>query len=204
VKDNQTLPEIERILQNHAALPALQKLVDDGCDRVEVLAALAISFVTDETWKTLIGMELREFQRALKQIKTCADMIDRLNGTDLVYGLAVERLDPLFVALHQSPTLSERLREYVGVLELRRMQFGPKRKIRAHVWKAHIMAIVIEDARSPHDKEVSAIVGAVMDHPNYSEKAHQKWRLDNQVLIDMMRTKLQERRRRRSSSLPPI
>jgi hypothetical protein len=203
VKHDDALSGIERV-QEHGALPDLEALVNEGCDREELVAALETSFVVDESWQTLIGMGLPQFKRALKQIQSCADIIDRLNRTDLVFGLSVDHVDPLFAALHQSPTLPERLREYVAILDHRRGQFGPKRNLRAHIWKASIVAIVMEDTRSPHDEEVSAVVGAVLNRPKYSVKAHQKWRTDHEAFIEMMRAKLQERRHRRSSALPPI
>src|ERR1700730_2017074 len=145
--------QIERILEDNASLPHLQALVDAGCNRNEVVIAMELAFLADESWETLMGMDLRSIKRAHAQIRDCADFIDRLNRSELIYRLSIEHRDPGFVGLHESPTLSERLREYVSLLDDRLRLFGPKRKIRTHVWKAWIVAHVVEDTKKPHDSE---------------------------------------------------
>jgi hypothetical protein len=200
---NKSASEVEVRLQDHAkALSDLQTLVQHGCNRAELISALEIAFLAaDESWKELVGMNLRAFKTALTQIRSCADMIDRLNRSDLIYRLSIEYLDPLFVGLHEAPTLPERLRDYAGLLDHRRKLFGPRRNIRRHVWKAWIVAIVTEDSPSPHDPEVASIIAAILDDSKYSEKAHQAWRLKHQDFIEVMRTKLKAQRFKRG--FPP-
>jgi len=201
--DTKSLSEFEVRLHDHAkARSDLRALVKDGCNQAELISALQLAFLaTDESWKELVGMNLRAFKTALTQIRSCSDVIERLNRSELVYRLSIEHQDPLFAGLHQSPTIPERLREYVALLDHRRRLFGPRRSIRAHVWKAWIVAIVTEDTQSPHDPEVSSIIAAVLEDSRYSEKAHQAWRLKHKGFIEMMRTKL--RGQRSKAGLPP-
>jgi hypothetical protein len=188
------LSEVESVLDEHVALPALQALEDAGCNRGELIAAMGLAFLTNESWKGLVGMNLRGFKRAIRHIRDCAGTIEQFNRSELIYRLSIEHRDPGFVGLHESPTLPERLREYAKLLDHRRQLFGPRRNFRGHAWKAWIVAIVTEDTRSPHDPEVASIIAAILNNPKYSEKAHQMWRLKHKDFIEMMKTKLQKRR----------
>jgi hypothetical protein len=186
--------EVESALDEHVALPALQALEDAGCNREELVGALGLSFLVNESWKGLVDMDLRGFKRAIKHIRDCADTIEQLNRSELIYRLSVEHRDAGFVGLHESPTLPERLRKYANLLDHRRQLFGPKRNFRGHAWKAWIVAIVTEDTGSPHDREVASIIGAILAPQKYPEKAHQAWRLKHQDFIEMMASKLKEQR----------
>lgn len=196
--------QIERVLEDNASLPHLQALVDAGCDRKELVIAMELAFLADESWETFVGMDLRRFKKEIGQIRTCADVIDRLNRSELIYRLSIEHPDPWFVGIHESPTLPERLRQYANLLDHRRKVFGPKRKIRTHTWKAWIVAHVMEDTKKPHDHEVASLLAAVLDDPEYSDKAHQAWRLKNTDIIEMMIETLREHRRQNTLPPPPL
>lgn len=185
------------MLREHVALRHLQTLINAGCKREEVLSLLELAFWTDESWKQLVGMDLPRFKGEIRQIRHCADIIDRLNRSDLIYHASLEIQYPQFVELSKSRTLPEQLREYADSLDSLRRVFGPKPKPRRHAWKAWIVAVVTEDTKAPHDREVSSLIGAVLDDPEYCEKAHQKWRLDHTDLIERMRIKLLQNRLKR-------
>jgi hypothetical protein len=176
------------VLKEHAALQHLQALVDAGCKRNEVLSLLELAFWADESWNRLVGMDLPKFKREIERVRHCADTIDRINGSDLIYHVSIESRLPRFIRLHESPTLSEQLREYADALDSLRRVFGPKLKPRMHVWKAWIVAVVIEETGAPKDGEVSSLIGAVLDDSGYSEKAHQAWRLKYREVIEKMKT----------------
>jgi hypothetical protein len=188
---------IESVLKDYAALQHLQALVDAGCKRNEVLSLLDLAFWTDESWKQLVEMDLPRFKREIRQIRHCGDIIDRLNCSDLIYHASIEIQLPQFVELHKSRTLPEQLREYADALDSLRRVFGPKPKPRRHAWKAWIVAVVTEDTKALHDLEVSSLIGAVLDDPEHTEKAHQKWRLDHADLIELMRNEVIQRRRKK-------
>jgi len=184
------------VLRDHAALQHLQALVDAGCKRNEVMSLLELAFWTDESWKQLVDMGLPRLKREIRQIRNCANIIERLNRSDLVYHVSIEIQLPQFVAVRKSPTLPEQLREYANALDSLRRVFGPKSRPRLHAWKAWIVAVVTEDTKAPHDREVSSLIGAVLDDPKYSEKAHQKWRLDHIDHIKLMKKKVLQRRQK--------
>jgi len=192
--DKKPPSEVESVLDKHVALPALQALEDAGCNREELIGAMGLSFLVNESWKGLVDMNLRGFKRAIKHIRDCADTIEQLNRSELIYRLSIEHRDAGFVGLHESPTLPERLRKYASLLDHRRQLFGPKRNFRGHAWKAWIVAIVTQDTGSPHDPEVASIIAAILDARKYSEKAHQAWRLKHQRVIEMMRRELKVQR----------
>jgi hypothetical protein len=179
--------DIERALQDYAALPDLQALVDAGCDRKQIISYMGLAFWADDCWKTLMDMDLRGFKRALKQIRNCASMIDRLNCSSLIHDLSLETLDPRFVGLHESPTLPERLREYANKLDSLRGVFGLHQKLRLDAWKALIVATVTEGTKKPHDSEVSSMIAGVLNDPKYSLAAHSAWRRKHGHLIERMR-----------------
>ncbi len=193
---------VEAMLKDHAAIPHVKELVNAGCERGEIIALLELAFWTDESWQQLIEMNLPRFKREISQIRHCAGILDRLNRSELIYHASIELRLPQFVEIHKSPTLPGQLRTYADGLDLLRKVLGPKARPRWHAWKAWIVALVTEDTKAPHDREVASLIGAVLNLPDYSEKAHQRWRLDHIDLIELMRSKvLENRAKRRSRSM---
>jgi hypothetical protein len=190
--------EAERVLEDYAVLPHIQTLVDSGCDRNEIILFVELAFLADDSWKTLVDMDLKAFKGSIKEIRDCAAIIDRLNRTELIYHLSIETRDAQFVGLHESPTLAERLREYASKLDSLRHLFGPDQCLKLHAWKASIVARVIEDTKDPHDLEVSSLIAAALDDPEYSVGAHKQWRFRHRALIEDTRKKVQDRRLNRA------
>jgi hypothetical protein len=188
---------VKEVLDDYATLPDLQALQDAGCNRTEIVVALSLAFLADSSWKQLLGVDLRAFKRAIRNIRICADAIEKLNRSELVYRLSIEHRDTEFVGVHEYPTLPGRLRHYAGLLDHRRHLLGPKRNVRGHAWKAWIVAIVTEDTGHPHDREVASLIAAILKVDKYSEKAHQAWRLKSLDFIEIMRTKLKNQRANR-------
>jgi hypothetical protein len=87
---SRNLLPIERELKEHAALRDLQTLVDAGCNRDELLSLLQLAFWTDESWKTLVGMDLPRLKREIKQIRHCAEVINQLNRSGLIHHVSIE------------------------------------------------------------------------------------------------------------------
>lgn len=203
MSDKKSRSDIETVLNDHSALQHLKTLVDAGCNRSELLSLLDLAFFANESWDTLVGRDLRAFKGAIAQIRACASVIEGLNRSELVYHVTIEIGDPRFLRLNELPDLSERLREYAGSLDLLRVMYGPKSAIRRHAWKAWIVARVMEDTKRPHDREVASLIAVVLGEAEYSEKAHQAWRLDHRGLIEKMHEKLLQRRRKRIAFRSP-
>jgi hypothetical protein len=189
------LPTVENILKSHGALDNLNALESAGCNRVHLLTALDLAFFAKDSWGVLVGMDLRRFKVVIREIRNCAVSIERLYRSELVYRLSVEQRDPLFVRIHETPTLPDQLRQFASAIEHHNKIHGPKLKIRGHTWKAWIVAMVITDTQKVHDREVSSLIGAVLDDKEYSEKAHQEWRRKNRDLLEIMIKKRQKKPR---------
>jgi hypothetical protein len=192
---NRSLSKGERAIRDHAAENQLVSLVKSGCDRARLLMILDLAFLTDETWNALVGMDLRSLKATLAGIRSCAAMIERLNRSELLYRVSIEMRDPRFVELHRPPTLPDRLRTYAKAIESLPKVFGPKRKLSMHLWKAHLVAMVLEQTGKTHDREASSRIAAVLNRPGYSEKAHQAWRLKHVSLVEKARIREQSRPR---------
>jgi hypothetical protein len=182
-----SLSKVERALVEYSADSELESLVNAGCERDRIMRTLALAFLTDESWRTLLEMDLRAFKVTLRQVRDCAAIIDRLNRSNLINHVSIEIPDIRFAGVHQSPTLPDRLREYANGVESLRRFIGPEHKIRMHVWKAWLVGIVLEQTGKAHDPEVSALIAAVLNNPKYSEKAHQAWRLKHSSLVEKQR-----------------
>jgi hypothetical protein len=199
-----TFSTTEEALQSESALEDLQRLVNAGCNRGQLIAELDLAFLADESWEALVGMDLRRFKAVIKDIRDCAAAMDGLYRSDLIHRLSIEYRHPLFVRIYDRPTLPDQLYVFANAVEHYRELLGPKQKIRGHVWKARIVALVMEDTHKPHDREVSALIQAVSDHLEaYSEKAHQAWRAKHQKLIETMRQQILHRRKLSSPPLSP-
>jgi hypothetical protein len=200
VRGRKSFPKVRDVLKRYGRLEEqLEDLKKAGCGRAQLLTALDLAFLTDESWERLVGMNLKAFKAALQQIKDCADTIARIEKSNLIWQVSVETPLPEFLTTYEAPMLSERLRDFARKLQKLRSFYGPKHKPSLHTWKAHIVAMVIEATKRPHDPEVSALISAVVDDV-YSEKAHQAWREKYHWLIKSHRKGLRERRLNR---VPP-
>lgn len=194
------------LLEEHAgARDELRTLVNEGCDRNELIAILELAFLANDSWKSLVDMDLRAFKRVVSQIKDCAVRIDRLDHSSLIHDLSLEWHHPLFVGLRQSPTLPERLREYASLIDSLRSVFGPRQSFHTDNWRAWIVARVLEDTKDPRDAEVSCLISAVLSERRrkpYDVKAHQAWRRKHRDRIAMM-ADIQEKHRKAAPLASP-
>ncbi len=197
------LSTVETVLEDHLAAPHLQALVDAGCDRNELMTLMDLAFLTDESWEAQIGMKLRHFKAAINHVRHCAEIIDRLNRSKLIYRASIEYRIPGFVGLRESPTIAEQLRKYAIRLDWLRRMAGPKRSIQLHAWKAYVVAVVTEGTKKPHDLEVSSLIAAVLDDAKYSLDAHKTWRRKHLPLIEEIRKTVRDRRLKKAFSSPP-
>jgi hypothetical protein len=186
--------EVERVLAEQS-LDYVQALADAGCDRTELLSLLELEFWTHESWSELVGMDLRAFKVLISEIRNCAGRIKRLEESELMYHLRFELPNSPFERLREQPVLSTRLREFASLLDAARAQVGPKRRPRLNAWKARVVATVSTRVGRVCDREVSAIISAILQEPNYTEKAHQTWRLKHAGLIAKAMRSVRDRRR---------
>ena len=115
-----------------------------------------------------------------------------------MYHLRFELPNSPFERLREQPIPSRRLRDFASLLDAARAHVGPKRRPRLNAWKARVVATVSRRTGRVFDREVSAIISAVLQQPNYSEKAHQTWRLKHAGLIAEAMKSVRERAARPS------
>jgi hypothetical protein len=115
-------------------------------------------------------------------MRQCAEDIQRIEGS----------VFHAFVTGHPEATprvraalrvLPEILRFYAEILEgLPRFLPLRKRHFREHL-KALVVAHVENRTGKPRDSDVSALISAATDNPNYSPQAHKAWRIKNRPLV---------------------
>jgi hypothetical protein len=186
--------DVEDLLREHHR--DVDRLVKAGCVRNELLAVLRLAFLSDDSWKTLLGaQDARQLKNWIAQIRHGADLLERINDSLLIHLLSIETAEPKFATIHESPTLPQRLRVYADNLDWARQFYGPKRAVHRNAWKAYLIALVLERTGKPHDAEVCALVGAVLERAWRAEgasdaEAHKRWRSSHGPLIGQMRKTL--------------
>src|SRR5205807_9742065 len=137
------------------AEPALEELIDAGCDRIRLVSSLQSLFrgFGDESWSTLIasawpgfhGNLQKKLKRTIEQIRQCASDIERLNCTSLsaVCFPFGSEYQPCFSDLPGT------MRQYADAWEIARSQFGPKKRPLWALSKALIVAYVTRATGSP-------------------------------------------------------
>jgi hypothetical protein len=201
------LSEIELILERHSLIGNLNALFERDDDRQRLLAHLDMAsiFNVDTSWEHLTGRTLENLKRLVRDIRICAAQIEQLGKTRLVLNATLELRVSGIAALKEGTALVSRLRMYASDLEFLLSAFGPRRKPMFNSWKAAICALVVSSTGRFHDRDVAAIISAVLEeeerrvpcrrklkvrvrrrtpHHGYTEKAHQKWRRENSEAIN--------------------
>jgi hypothetical protein len=199
------LSEIEVILEKHSLIGDLDALFERDGDRQHLIDQLDLAFIfnVDTSWEHLTGRTLEHLKKLVSDIRICAAQIEQLGKTRLVLNATLELKVPGIAALKEGTALVSRLRMYASELEYLLSAFGPKRKPMLNAWKAAICALVFSSTGRFHDREVAAIISAVLEEEDrrvrrklkarvrrktpphgYTEKAHQKWRRENSDAIN--------------------
>jgi hypothetical protein len=163
------------------ALP-LQALVRGGCPRDLLAMQLRYiaDFARDDSHKRWVGMNGRDVDRTVARLRREAEEIDRLTKTLLIYSLGPE-VSRKFQAI--PPLLREFSDAIGGHWGDKGRSFGPKRRRLQNGAKAALVATVMHHTGRPHDEEVSALLGAVMNKL-YTTENHKMWRRNHRALIE--------------------
>jgi hypothetical protein len=212
------LTDIELILDRHSSLSDFETLVAEGCERQRLLDQLGWVFIVDSSWEHLLGNNLASLRKTVGDVRRCAALIEQLDKTRLIHDVTLEFEVPRVAALREGASLAKRLRMYANELERLPSAFGPRWKHMLNAWKARMCALVILGTGKFHDREVAAIISAVLEeeerqrprgkrakirvrrknpYAGYTEKAHQGWRLKNIDAINDFRESIS------SKILPP-
>ena len=168
---------IEQILKECGALGYLESLVREDCDRDQILAMLVTlqRCPQIDAWEFLAKTDLQTLKRKIAKIRNVARDIERLNSTFL----SAFRTSLGFSFQEKFQRIPFILEWYATVLDVQRGFFGPKQHPMEEAAKAHLVLTVEITTGKPHDKEVSGLIAAVMNRPNYSEGDHGQWRYNH-------------------------
>ena len=163
---------IEKLLAEHSALPALDTLVELGCDKgvlIPLLHLIRDRWPHLDDWKLLTGRDLKHLASAIRDIEHCATLIKSLNKSSFGFLLIVE-------GIREFRNLPNLLLAYARQLELAKATLGPKRGLALHMQKYWIVKYVISATRKPCDNEVSALIAATSGNNSYDTASHKQWR----------------------------
>jgi hypothetical protein len=179
----ETRKAVEERLDEWNARPHLETLVDAGCDRAEIIAALNVlgARFADDSWEHLTGLKLKPLKSAVKRFRNCADAIDSLNSRPLMWAAIVYGIkhNPDFY------NIPRMLRLYADMLEFEIKNSGPKKHPLLNICKA-LLVDMAQRCGGPHDKEVAGLIGAVLGR-EYDTKSHSEWRANHEALLDRVR-----------------
>lgn len=179
---------LDSILCEHNAIDALEALVASGCDKTRLLSTLELirqDWPGFDTSRTKTGLNRKRLKRAIGRFRSVADEIARINRES--FGLLLLPGS----ALHGLRDLPDALRTYAAMLDRPIRALGPVRYPTLHVYKFYLTQHVIESTTHPHDKEIAALIGAVLPEDKrredrkqggkktYDAVAHKQWRRDH-------------------------
>lgn len=190
--------EIEKILQEVGASKELERLVDQKCDRMTVLAALAWLHHLDPKLDILdfwTGRKRRRLKGLPQRLNEVAAEVESLNARPFRALLAARAGAAELVALDDT------LRRYAAVCQNLLDEVSDQKHLHRDMAVATLVRHVVISTGQFHDSEVSALVSAVLQR-DYSTKAHQAWRLKKYSRLAGA-LHLEEDRRRRDTALGP-
>ena len=159
------------------------RLTAKGCDRTSILENL-VHLVRDapkiDSWRGIVGMEPRHPKSALKRIRNCADKVEQINSQPISHFLLFSVPDNIYRDFLRIPEL---LRAYTKALQHCLKHIRPKA---GHARLGAQMALVQHVKKktgSWHDKEVAALISAVLDKDGYIAGNLKSWRSQPQKRI---------------------
>ena len=182
------LTKIEKVISEHSATLALEKLISCGCTREELLFRLLLlhsKTTASNTWQRLIGMERRQIKSATSGLARCAGQVARINRSQ-VFMLLCQKAPAVWESLYpriREPGIEGMIAKlplilctYEKTLEQCSKEFQPGKRFNLHAAKEEFVKYVCAKTGKPHDREVSAMISAMLDDDNYSPDDHLQWR----------------------------
>ena len=179
------LGSIAKAIKNGGETPSLNALVAAGCDE-QFLLFLLHPFSPTPVFETLKGIfytpgpgnatalfkrKPGEVKRLLQRLGKIADDIEFLN-VSFEYGWVLPMGEP---ELNRFWRLPETIRDYTRFMQHLGKYFGSGSEGVHNINKAVVTAYVKRETKRFHDKEVAALIGAVMGNC-YAETDHKTWR----------------------------
>jgi hypothetical protein len=180
------LGSIAKAIENGEETPSLNALVAAGCVE-DALLFLLHPFSPSPVFEGLVGIFYTpgprnaaalfkktpgEVTRLLQRLEKIADHIESLNKS-FEYNWALPTGGP---ELDRFWHLPETIRDYTRFMKHLRKYFGSGSEGVHNLNKACVTAYVKRKTRRFHDKEVAALIGAVMEK-SYADTDHKSWRI---------------------------
>ena len=189
-KDGRWLPsvlaDVERRLADHAASQFLDHLVSLDCKRDDLLDTLVWIgpyAEIEDSQAALTGFPRSKLKTVLKRMRTCADEVElllSLGHTEFL--LSGGPPSPLEKELPWVPTNLRLYADYVeGIMD--DSSLHPRSHFTRNIGISHLIWVVKATTHKFCDKEVSALISAILSRPGYDEQAHRQWRTEHRDLI---------------------
>jgi hypothetical protein len=186
---------LESEIESHMATPALERLIDAGCDRDALLRALGVSCgkpvcFTLDGWFTkpgplsirnLYGLGSRDFTRLKVLLRQSAKAIAEINRTRAEFGILLTT--PHLKMFWGIPNL---LWGYVSLLDLAAERLAGGAHYYRNLGKGILTLHVKQRAHRSHDKEVSSLLSAVCNLDGYDANSHRTWKREHKELLDRL------------------
>ncbi len=168
--------DVEAILRKDAYAPKeLQNLVSKGCNREAILVFLSLlpNPPVKDTWEEALGFDdPKKAHRLAERIRKCAREVGSLES-DYFRILVVELLQTSI------PHLASTLCSVADLLQAVRKSAGPKKHPLRNAVICLLVSYVKETTGRYYDKEVSALLSAVLDNDVYDKSRHGRWRREH-------------------------
>jgi hypothetical protein len=188
-EDGRWLPDVlagvERRLADHAVSQHLDHL-SLNCKRDDLLDTLVWIgpyAEIEDSQAALVGFPRAKLKTVLKRMRRCAEDVDILLGLGHTESLlSGGPASPLEKELPWVPTNLLLYADYVeGIMD--DSSLHPRSHFTRNIGISHLIAYVKVATSRFCDKEVSALISAILDRPDYDEQAHRQWRAEHRGLI---------------------
>jgi hypothetical protein len=171
---------IAKLREEHRyAFNCLVELIKKGCDPNDLVPLLSIlgqkkAHLFADWDKNFGGKNPDDLRQFAKEIEGTAKRIQKFNSTQAGWAafIAASKDSPLF----NIPYL---LRKYSATLIALASIGGPKKAFARNEHRRNVVRHVKQATGRYYDNEIAALIAAVEDNPEYSRRAHIRWRHDN-------------------------
>ncbi len=192
---------VKKRLDKDLALADLESLVLKGCDQNHLRALLGNLpwGHQNKSWKSLAKMDdPRDLEALAARIARLAAKIMLLNETPMMTFFG------RFMAGTASRNLPAMLIQYAAMLKALARVAGPRRHSLEEVTRCLLIAYVRVRTGGFCDAEVSGVISAVTDKPQYDAKAHQSWRRRHRPALEVALKTLKNSRNKHLRSTAPV
>jgi hypothetical protein len=182
----EVLADVVRRLGESGASPDFDHLVGLGCRRdvlLDFLVWIGPCAQIEDSQAALTGYPRSKLKTVLNRMRKCADEVEVLVSLGHTNSLLSGRLS--FPLSKEVLWIPADLRLYADYIEsiMRVPSLHPRSHLTRNIAVSNLVMAVKTTTGRFHDREVSALISAVLDRPNYDELAHRQWRSEHSDLL---------------------